>query len=110
RQDVALVKEWIENCPIRWGEDAQHRKVILKSLYGEEEESQSYAPGTWDFGFQRLLAGLIQTEHESLAPYSPIESTQGELLGELIELLQSLKKDLKPLIDGTELSLTDWGE
>lgn len=108
-QKVMLIKEWIEGSGILWGEDAEHRQMLLKKMYGEEEKSPPQNSGTWKFGFERLLAGLIQTAHPSIAPYSLIESTQGELLGELIELFDSLKRDLTPFIDKTEFTLSEWG-
>lgn len=110
RQEVATIKEWIENCPIRWGEDPLHRQTLLKQIYGEAEESIPYAPGTWEFGIHRLLAGLIRSDHEQVVPYAAIESTQGELLGELIDLTHALKKDLAPLVDGSHLTLVQWSE
>lgn len=110
KQDVEVIQEWIEQCGILWGEDPQHCQNLLKKTYGENHQSLSHYPGTWEFGFKRLLAGLIQTSHDQVAPYFQIESTQGELLGELIDLFHSLKKDLKPLIENFEKPLSEWSD
>lgn len=107
-KDIGVIKDWIEQCAIRWGEDAQHCQDLLENDYGSDQKSFSHAPGTWEFAFQRLLAGLIQTSHGEVAPYTYIESTQGELLGELIQLFRSLKRDLDPFRKGVEKTLTAW--
>lgn len=108
--EVNLIVEWIESCNIRWGKDAEHRQKLLKEIYGKETQSASGNSGTWRFLFERLLAGLIQTSHPTVAPFAYIESSQGELLGELIELFQALERDLSPFSDGSHLLLAEWGD
>lgn len=114
--DVLQIREWVEKTNVRWGEDAGHRNELLMRDHCEKEMVESSSTGTWDQGIGRLLYGLAMTSGNqdevmfqlSTLPYEGIETTQGELLSKWIRLLKSLKSDLKPLQDGTQLGLAEW--
>jgi len=103
-EDLAKWREWIKDCAIRWGIDRDHRTELL----GHGAAS----PGTWEFGFERLMAGLImdQTATEEIAPYPKIQTTDSELLGKLIHLVKQLQKDLHPLMANVSFTLHEWSK
>jgi len=115
-EDVQQIRDWVEETNVRWGEDAGHRNELLLRDHCEREMVECSATGTWDEGMGRLLFGLVMTAGKrdeviyslSMLPFEGIETTQGELLSKWIRLLKSLKADLKPLQDGTQLTLSDW--
>ena len=41
-------------------------------------------------------------------PVDSVDLTQGELLGRWVFLFQALRKDLKPLVDGTRMTVNEW--
>lgn len=98
--DYDIIKTWIEKFGIRWGENQLHRNEILERDHctlGMVDETEA---GTWNRGFNRLLLSLTTT--------SQLEFSQSELLGKWIKLIKSLRDDLTPLQDGSQLTLNDW--
>lgn len=112
-EDLRKFREWVEAAGIRWGDDAEHCTQMLQRdlcAKGLVDEGQ---PGTWAAGIDRLLAGLaftgLQGETlEHLSPLELIDSSGSELLGRWIEFLRALRADIKPLQDGTLLSVERW--
>jgi exodeoxyribonuclease V gamma subunit len=106
QEDVEQYRLWIKAAGIRWGTDKQHRNELLERdhcLNGGTEQSSS---NTWEDGFNRLLMGLVaELGDES---YLNISTTQSDLLGKLLKILNSLRVDLKPLSDGSLLTLKEW--
>lgn len=115
-EDLIHIRKWIKEADIRWGDDVIHRNEILQQGHCSKAMLENSGVGTWDYGFSRLLLGLATTlgnnENESdqleLLPLEIIDTTQGALLGKLIFLIKSLRKDLKLLTDNTSLTLSDW--
>ncbi|MFQ5730069.1 MAG: exodeoxyribonuclease V subunit gamma, partial [Waddliaceae bacterium] len=106
--DVQRIRGWIQAAEIRWGEDSEHRNELLSSSLVDNSPV-----GTWKQGMDRLLLGLamINSDEDAereLLPLSILETTQGELLGKWIVLMRSLREDLKPLSDGSRMSLKEW--
>ncbi|MDP1879711.1 MAG: exodeoxyribonuclease V subunit gamma [Parachlamydiaceae bacterium] len=112
--DFILIKKWVEEAGMLWGENRFHRNEILIRRYCEKEMVDESNIGTWEYGLTRLLKGLISAKQQSLqnssdsVPYLGIEFSQGELLGKWIHLLHSLKDDLTPLQDRSKLTIDDW--
>lgn len=113
-EELQLFKRWIETADIRWGLDPAQRREILERKYAQTLPEKNYATGTWGWGFGRLLLGMIMRPCEredsffNEHPLEEIESTQAELLGRYIQLLDTLRRDLEPLADGSILTPGDW--
>lgn len=117
-EDAQTLREWVQATKVFWGVDPQHRDVLLKNAHCVRDIQQQSDAGTWEYGFHRLLSGLVMTfpdeaisqqyQLDSL-PLAGVETTQSELIGKFFEMIRSLKSDLQPLIDGTQLPLSDWG-
>lgn len=98
--ELGKVRGWFEAANIKWGASAKQREYYL----GKASES-----GTWDFGFKRLLWGLAMlNSDENPFPLSCIETSEAELLGNVIEMLHSLEKDLLPIIRDERQSFREW--
>jgi len=112
--DYHLIQEWIEQAGIRWGETTHHRNDLLQRRHCQQGMVDETVIGTWDYGLTRLLTGLTTVLNQQNAPLletppcSAIEFSQGELLGQWIRLLESLRDDLAPLHDRTQLTIHDW--
>lgn len=108
--DFRTITKWIEEVGIRWGFDLKHRSEILARNHCENEMVESTNVGTWEYGLQRLLQGYAIKEDavQDIIPYDKIEFSQSELIGKLILILTSLKDDLTPLIDYSEMTLDHW--
>jgi exodeoxyribonuclease V gamma subunit len=111
-EEIEIFEEWVIENGVNWGHDVEHRRLILRQRHCEKDMVESNPAGTWEFGIDRLLAGLIydasHTDHLSIAPYANISFSQADLLGKSIALVRSLHQDLAPLADGTCKSLADW--
>jgi exodeoxyribonuclease V gamma subunit len=113
--DFATIQEWIEQAGICWGDDWMHRNELLHRRHCQQGMVEETKIGTWEYGLSRLLNGLATTfDSKSLLPLeippcSSIDFSQGELLGNWIHLLQSLRDDLSPLQDSTRMTMEDWG-
>lgn len=115
-EDVQHLRKWIKAADIRWGKDHQHRNELLKRDHCNRLMVEENEESTWDHGLGRLLEGLAMFSGRDLSessevhyfPIDKVESTQGDLLGKIVQLIGSLLEDLRPLNDGTELSLKEW--
>jgi exodeoxyribonuclease V gamma subunit len=79
------VRDWIKASEIRWGVDSAHRA---------HEAQPACAENTWHFGLARMVLGYSTglAPDQLFAGVSPVtmESGQGELLGNFLELCQKL--------------------
>lgn len=111
--DEQTIRYWIKEGGIHWAFDMAQRDELLKRDHCSYGMSDAGPAGTWDWGIRRLLAGLTSSLCEEnrgieMPPFNGIEVTEGELLGKLITILYSLKEDLQPLVDGTQMTLPEW--
>lgn len=113
--EMQLIHAWVKNGGIYWGKDSSHRNELLRRDHCDKEMVEESGHGTWEHGLGRLLDGLAMSAKlqavDDEMPFSPLElidTNQGEFLGSLLQLLRSLLADLKPLMDDTKLSLSDW--
>ncbi|MBX3718340.1 MAG: exodeoxyribonuclease V subunit gamma [Parachlamydiales bacterium] len=88
--DAAKVRRWVDSANIRFGK--------------------------WESGLDRLIFGtLMKVDEESalempfeLWPCSGVEISDLDLLGKLIQLIRSLREDLKPVTENQKRSLPSW--
>ena len=112
--DYLTIQEWVEQAGIRWGEDWLHRNELLQRNHCEQGMVEETTIGTWDYGLFRLLLGLttVVETHTSapleVPPCSTVDFSQAELLGRWLRLLHSLRDDLSPLEDRTQMTMEDW--
>ncbi len=102
-EESILIKSWIEKADIRFATDIEQKRVFLRE---KEVESR----GTWEEGFNRLLQGLTTLqmhEERSLLPHPAIEFKDAQLLGKLIEIIESLKTDLNLLLENRKFSVEE---
>lgn len=94
--DLQQLTEWVRAAGIRWAFDAEHR-----ADYGLE----SYVANTWQFGLDRLLAGVAMSEDtgtwlDRTLPIDDVGSGQVELAGRLAEYVARLR-DVTDRLVGT---------
>jgi len=103
QNDIQQIEQWVTDTRIRWGSDLKHRNECLEASLQHHESR-----GTWDYGLNRLLLGLIADTEQSSLPYDAIEMSKAPLLGKLLDIIRSLKSDLKILSDGSLRPIEDW--
>ncbi len=104
------VDQWLDICSslsIKWGVDYKHRKDILSY----EDNS-----GTWDSGFQRVIAGLVFDDREEalplpggnkILPYSLSGSSEEKKISIMFAVVESLYNDLY-YIKKARMQLPEW--
>lgn len=76
--EIDVVRQWIADCGIRWGEDEEHRRDVGQPALRDN---------TWRFGLDRLLLGFAmgggddQAMCEGCLPYDDVEGTTSDTLG-----------------------------
>jgi len=114
QSDCELIREWIAQAGICWGDDLLHRNELLKRLHCRLGMADETSVGTWDYGLTRLLLGLtnLLNNHSAfpldIQPCGGIEFADTELLSKWIKLLYSLRDDLTPFNDSTKMRVEDW--
>lgn len=112
-EQVMQMKKWAEAAYITWGFDKRHREELLLVQGGSPSELSEV--GTWKYGMERLLFGLVNTQveiSEELACYYPMEEVQmlqAELLGDFIQLIESLYEEMQ-FFSSARLPITAWVE
>ncbi len=111
-EDIRIIISWVKKAGIRWGNDSSHRNELLQRDHCRSEMVGESKYGTWEHGIGSLLEGIaMASTNETEGVFSPldgVESIQTELLGKFLSIIRSLLIDLKPLANGSLLSLTDW--
>jgi len=85
--DLQQLTEWVQEAGVRWAFDAEHR-----ADYGLED----YVSNTWQFGIDRLLAGVTMSEDAGVwldrtLPLDDVGSAQVDLAGRLAEYVERLR-------------------
>jgi len=87
-EDIDKISTWLDHASIHWGLDQQHKKQTLKS----EAVTNSF---TWQQGLSRLLRGFAHGDYETIYDNQlllpTIEGNDGELLGQLMLVLEQLQ-------------------
>ncbi len=86
--DLQTIAEWAREAGVRWGFDAEHR-----ADFGLE----GYVANTWQFGLDRLLAGVAMSEDagawlDRTLPLDDVGSGEVDLVGRLTELVERLRE------------------
>jgi len=94
--DLDQLTEWARATGVRWGFDAEHR-----ADFG----LQDYVANTWQFGLDRLLAGVAMSADtgtwlDKTLPLDDVGSGEVELVGRLTELVHRLR-DVTDRLVGT---------
>ncbi len=110
-QDYLMIKKWIKELPIFWGENIHHRNELLRKNHCSNDRIDESNIGTWDNGLERLLSGLFKVLQEDqeigILPY-PMEFSHYDILQKCVILLHSLREDLKVLQEKNALSIENW--
>lgn len=105
-EDVAVLRDWIQNANVRWGLDADHRRAL-----GLPIEPSLAELHTWAFGLRRMLLGYATGEGEEwngIAPYGDVSGLGAELVGTLALLLERLLHYSREL--ARPASPEEWGK
>ncbi|PWQ95339.1 exodeoxyribonuclease V subunit gamma [Leucothrix arctica] len=101
--DILMVRHWVEETRIRWGESAEHRKDIGVGEFSEN---------SWQAGLERLLMGYaVPSDAEfcdDILPYSDIEGSQAQALGGFYSYFKLLKTARAEL--SKDRTLKEWVE
>src|SRR4051794_22475601 len=94
--DLEQLDLWARESGVRWAFDAEHR-----AAYG----LSSYVANTWEFGLDRLLAGVALSDDSSswldrALPLDDVGSAQVDLVGRLTEYVDRLR-DATDRLTGT---------
>ncbi len=83
--DLAKVRNWIQDSGIRWGKDADQRRELL--------EIDDFGQNTWQFGFDRLMAGYVFDEeclvNDNVLPL-PVGGSDTLILGRFKSFVDTL--------------------
>ncbi len=114
-EDKEMIRLWIRETGISWGETDFHRDRILEKNHCTNGMIDKRSIGTWESGFEKLYKSMVITNEEkkSSTAFSNfdrlnIEFTQIDTLGRFSGLINSLRADLSLLSDGTCMTLHDW--
>ncbi|MCL2704983.1 MAG: exodeoxyribonuclease V subunit gamma [Spirochaetaceae bacterium] len=105
------IDEWLSICnklSIKWGVNYIHRKDLLSY----EDNS-----GTWDYGYQRIISGLVFDDREEelslpsgikILPYTLQSSSEEKKISTMFAVVESLYNDLYN-IKKARMQLSEWG-
>lgn len=93
------VKEWIDEGEILWGYDQAHRNQLLEKGGCRERYGSTDGRGTWKYGFEKLLSGLLTEESPKIK--------EAEELGFWIASFERMYRDLTLLLEG-ERTAKEW--
>lgn len=102
----------LQNEGVHWGLSEAHREAFLKCSPIEKGERGSFEGG-FDGLLQSLALKLTSADFflEGKSQFcTPLNFTQSEPLGQLINTLKSLKEDLEPFSSPVKHSWKEWSE
>lgn len=108
-EEISQIRGWIQKAPIYWGEDTEHRDHVIRQAHFQRGVEDASGLGTWEYGLKKLLRSLAQGSTGD-EPAHLANSSNAELLGRFVALVRSLRDDLRPLRDGSLLTLAEWAE
>jgi len=104
-EDLELINHWIRETGIRWGIDAQNKKML---------DLPAYPWNTWQAGMDRMLLGYAMpadSEGElfmGILPFNDIEGANAEILGRFLKFAETLFQYMAALDDSK--TLDEWGD
>ena len=104
-KEIHKCAHWLKEANIRWGIDEAHCQALLKNSYEfyEEKNNSRQHKTTWEDGLGRLLDGLLSLNDEEKMLVS-----ESCLIGQIKQVLSSLRADLSPFYDKTKMLLSQW--
>lgn len=99
-KDYFQMRRWFLKTGVSWGYDLEHRV----SFDSEDRSNEESGAGTFSDTIDRMLLGLAVNSPDSI---NVVETPQAELFGEVIECLETLKKDLT-VFETEEYSFKEW--
>jgi exodeoxyribonuclease V gamma subunit len=95
--DLQQLTSWVQEAGVRWAFDAEHR-----ADFG----LQDYVSNTWQFGLDRLLAGVTMSDDsgawlDRTLPLDDVGSGQVDLVGRLVEYVDRVRSVTDDLV-GTQ--------
>ncbi len=102
--DLVQIARWVEKAGITWGYDGAQRARITHALQPLEER------GSFSFGFDRLLFGLVCSPlEESLpSPLPILDWTDSDLFGQLAKVVEDLQRDVAFQASEETRTLSEW--
>jgi len=84
--EIETIRRWVDECAIRWGIDAQHRRRLGLPAFAEN---------SWRHGLDRMLLGSAlppknRQLFKEILPFDEIEGSNTELLGNFLEFVERL--------------------
>lgn len=113
REEMGELKKAFHKAGVRWGLSKEHREEIVQRSLADQK-----AIGTFEAGFEALLLSL--GERNSAEDFLRDESLEhiqrqntpfslAEAIGDFMQIVESLKKYLKPLSFEPSWTLAEWG-
>jgi exodeoxyribonuclease V gamma subunit len=110
--DIAKIREWVEQTGVFWGHDSDHRQELIGRDYTGKAMIEKSSAATWQFGINRVLLGLSMVGDdvvfENQKPLPTVEFSDTVLLDKLITILKSLRSDLYFLCSDQILTFKTW--
>ncbi|MEK7990147.1 MAG: exodeoxyribonuclease V subunit gamma [Thiotrichaceae bacterium] len=102
--DLELIRHWVIETNIHWGIDEKSREAM---------DLPAYKDNTWREGLQKMLVGYAlpaqnETLFSDLLPYDEIEGSDGLILGQFIQFMETLFSTVEIL--ETDRTLLEWRE
>jgi len=99
-EELALIREWIDDLAIRWGIDEEHQKTL--GVPGSPSN-------TWIHGLDRLLLGYATPGENrdifnGILPFDDVEGENADCLGRFVSAVRGLAALLKNLSGAKPLS------
>ena len=92
--DLEIIRTWIDNTQVRWGESADHRQQLGFPAFTEN---------SWQAGLQRMLMGYVNADDsefcDNVLPFSELEGSQAQALGGLYDFFNLLSQTKKTFAD-----------
>lgn len=87
-EDIAILRDWIQDANVRWGLDADHRRGLGLPLHANLAEVH-----TWVFGMRRMMLGYAlgeSGEWNGVVPHGDVSGLSAGLVGVLARIVDRL--------------------
>ncbi|MGB9082006.1 MAG: exodeoxyribonuclease V subunit gamma, partial [Desulfuromonadaceae bacterium] len=102
--ELTDIREWLHDCNVRWGLDADHRAELGFPRYNDF---------SWQTGLDRLFLGYAMSPDDSstfvgILPYPACSGRQAEALGKLAEFMAVVRENF--LLLNAPHTLPEWAD